>query len=95
MKYPTFVAAANADDLPAQIRLARETARQLVLAGIDDPEAVITAINTLAGGGFEANLTTPGGEVWTDYSHHLDAAFALGIVVGQWLHPDVFKPGGR
>lgn len=94
MSHHTFVAAATAADLEAQIRFARETARRLVLAGIDDGENLVHAIDELAGGTFESNLTTPGGEVWTDYCHHLDAAFVLGIVVGQLVHPDLFKKGG-
>jgi hypothetical protein len=94
VKHHTFVAASQAADLPAQLRLARETARQLVLNGVVDGENVLNAINELAGGGFEANLTTPGGDVWSDFCRHVDAAFALGIVVGQLVHPDVFKNGG-
>jgi hypothetical protein len=34
------------------------------------------------------------GEDWDGQCHHLKAAYALGIAIGQLVHPDVFTVGG-
>ena len=46
----------------------------------------------LAGGGF---LREPNNAVgWDTFCAHLRAALAMGIAIGQLVHPDVFKTGG-
>jgi len=40
------------------------------------------------------NLTTPAEALWSNYTAHLHAAVAIGIAIGQLVHPDVFKKGG-
>lgn len=91
----TFVAATNAADLDAQLRLARGPACRLILYGIDGTIGALSeAIDELAGGTYKPKLPNrEASDDWADYCLHLDAAFALGVVIGQLVHPDVFKTG--
>ncbi len=103
IKHRTFVAASAAADLCAQIRLARPAALDMILnGGIDGDRDHLEVIDELVGGRLkERTYTTESAahtdvatDVWVDYCHHINAAFAIGIVLGQLVHPDVFKTGG-
>jgi hypothetical protein len=87
-----FRAASEKGDLRAQVRIAGEMARHMVVAdGIEQER--MDAFNKLAGGKFEHAASSV--EVWSSYCDHISAAYALGIAVGQLVHPDVFKTGGE
>jgi hypothetical protein len=90
-KTDLFIAASNTSDLAAQIRIARTEALDQV-QGEGLRADFIDRIDRLAG------RFKPGGgpDGWSKYCRHLDAAFALGIAIGQLVHPDAFsKPGSR
>jgi hypothetical protein len=88
-----FVAADDAGNLAARVQIARAVARALIARrGVDaDP---FEAVDELAGGPFEPELAATTGDMWTAYGHHISAAVALGIAIGQLIHPDLFKTVG-
>jgi hypothetical protein len=88
-----FQQASRKGDLPAQVRLARGTVTALILEGGIDAD-LVAPINRLAGGPFDPTRSTPAGDLWSNDTAHLDAAVAIGIAIGQLVHPDVFKKGG-
>ena len=97
-----FLAASTEGDLVEQVRLARPKARELVWAcGIAEDN--IESIGHLAGDfcpevddSTRARAHDPVANAeWEAYCHHLNAAFALGIAIGQLVSPDVFKSGGE
>jgi hypothetical protein len=99
MKHHNFIAASAAGDLLAQIRLARPAALDLILnGGIDGDRTHLEVIDELVGGRLKEPTYTMESaahtDMWVDYCHHINAAFAIGIVIGQLVHPDVFKTGG-
>jgi hypothetical protein len=91
-----FMAASTKGDLAAQVRIARVSAREMIwLRGVDDEN--LHVMEELAGP-FPDPGPPPGDArsravPWELYCHHINAAFALGIAVGQLVHPDVFTPG--
>jgi hypothetical protein len=89
-----FLKAERACDLATQVRLAREVVRKLIMVGGIDTTR-LGPIDALVGRPFNALPVTDGsGLEWQDYSQHIAAAIAIGIAIGQLVHPDVFKKGG-
>lgn len=79
-----FEKAYKAGDLRAMVQLARETlATQLFTGRVDDDPG--TLINLLRGER-DREAGDPVVEQWAD----LFAALAMGIALGQLIHPDVF-----
>jgi hypothetical protein len=72
------------------VQVAREQARDLLMTSGLDAEEELDHAAALAG----EWKRTPG-EDWEGQCHHLKAAYALGIAIGQLVHPDVFKGGAR
>jgi hypothetical protein len=89
IRQQAFLAATATGNLPAQIQLAREQARDLLMTSGLDAEDELTHVAALAG---ECKRTA--GEDWEGQCNHLKAAYALGIAIGQLVHPDVFRIGG-
>ena len=86
-----FLAASEHGDLPAQVQVAREAAVTLLnTSGLDQGEE-FDQITALAGDFKPAG----GSDAWDSYCQHLRAAYALGIAIGQLVHPDVFKAGAK
>lgn len=84
-----FLAALKVGDLPAQVRIAQIPAQFHILSrGIDNEP--FDAINDLVGEPFEPG-DARSRAWWGSYCDHLQAAFALGIAVGQLVHPNVFR----
>lgn len=86
----TFVAASDAGDVVRQVQIASAAARRMIVGeGLD---LDLHNLRTLAGVEFPTKLDAE--HNWAAYCHHINAAFALGIAIGQLVHPDLFKPGG-
>lgn len=86
-----FIAINKKGDLPAAVQLARTVVTTDLLNGlIDDP---CDLAERLAG----SRLREPNNAVgWDTFCAQLRAALAMGIAIGQLVHPDVFKTkGGR
>jgi hypothetical protein len=84
-----FLAASSKGDLPAQIQIAREQAREMLMtSGLDDEEELNHAA-ALAG------VQSGAAGDWESVCHHLKAVYALGIAIGQLVHPDMFTPNKK
>jgi hypothetical protein len=89
-----FLAADEEGDLAALVKIARRAMRDRIWAwsAIAEDIVPLEAVQELAG---EFPEDHRGGPVaWDLYGRHVDAAFALGIALGQFVHPDVFTMGG-
>ena len=86
-----FARAHIAGDLPAAVELARHQAKREILSGGVEYDSMSFA-ETLAG---ELKRDPDSNSVpWASFCRFVYAAYALGIVTGQLVHPDVFKSGG-
>jgi hypothetical protein len=86
-----FVAACEAGDLLAQVRIAKKKALFLIMEdGIDQDK--VDVIDALVGEPFVRGGADT--QTWKSYCYHIDAALALGIAIGQLVHRDVFSTGG-
>src|SRR4051812_11788023 len=83
-----FRRAADAGDLRAQVHVARAEAVDLLSVGGLHSEEEFRSVAALAGAFPKHDIDT-----WSDQCRHLKAAYALGIAIGQLVHPDVFKSG--
>jgi hypothetical protein len=87
---PAFLAAYTRGDLAGMVAIAREAARERIwVNGIDSDNLDLVA--DLAGS-FPMDERTR--EAWNAYTRGVAAAFALGIGIGQLVHPDVFTMRG-
>jgi hypothetical protein len=86
-----FEATTETGDLRQQLQLAVPIAARVVwMHGLDSADHVLEGVQRLAGP--NAEFHNLGG--WDDYCRHVAAAFALGIAIGQLVHPGVFQTGG-
>jgi hypothetical protein len=88
-----FAKANGVGDLPAAVQAARAAVKAELLTGNldDDPSTLIELLRGDARHDRPAGLS---GEAWAYHCTDLYAALAMGIALGQLLHPDVFATGG-
>lgn len=86
-----FTTAVKAGDLPAQVAVARTAARQLLMHDGLDTEEELQQVQALAG----EFTKTDDLNAWEAFCRQLKAAYALGVAIGQLVHPDVFRQGGE
>jgi hypothetical protein len=92
--HAAFERANKAGDLPAAVQLARQTlAKELFTGAVDDDAG--TLINLLRGERERRAIqgAIPG-DAWVEHCADVFAALAMGVALGQLVHPDVFKTGG-
>jgi hypothetical protein len=90
-----FLSAVKSGRLDVQVQIARGTARYLIEeGGLRAVSERHDHVDELAGGPFDRERTDGDDETYTDYCHHIQAALALGIAIGQLVSPDVFKTHG-
>ena len=88
-----FLAATKKGDLAAQVQIAREEAYALLNRSGLNSEEELNHVTALAGD--FTRQASDDADRWFDYLRHLQAAYALGIAIGQLVHADVFTPNGQ
>jgi hypothetical protein len=88
-----FAKAAKVGDLNAAVRAARAALGANLFTGRvdDDPGSLI---DLLLGEDDRPRLTLSG-DAWQQHCTQLYAAIAMGIAIGQLVHPDAFTMGER
>jgi hypothetical protein len=92
-KTTAFDRAYKIGDLAAMVSLARTAFASKMFTGTleDDPGALVGLLLDEETETSPASLT---GDAFDYHCRHLFAALAMGIAIGQLVHPDVFLKGG-